>query len=321
MAMTPDDSSGDRDTQSLTDSVTDYPKEYGRTYHRYHEGLYPYPNDEQELDRLDMLHHIWKEVNQSRLYISPLREPKHILDIGTGSGIWPIEMATIFPDATITGTDLSPVQPTEVPPNVHFLVEDATENEWLWEANHFDYIRLGNMSGALPSVADIMRKVMKVLKPGGWFEWHEIDPTPRCEDGTMPPPEEEGFSQYALHDWVELSERAATEIVPTREFIIAPTLAHKMRSAGFVNVDDQSIKVPMNRWPRDPQLKTWGEWYERNWLDGLSAFSYKPLQSLGWSKPEIEVFLVSVRQCISNRHFHTYHNFHIVTGRKPFPGE
>lgn len=285
-----------------------------------------------------MQHHIWKQVNQSRLYHAPLRDPKRILDIGTGSGIWPIEMgkpppflfpflslsshvshlsAALFPQANIIGTDLSPVQPTEVPPNVHFLVEDATEDEWLWESDYFDYVRLGNMTGALPSATDLMKKVMRVLKPGGWFEWHEIDPTPRCDDGTMPPPNEEGFSAYALHDWLEFSERAAMEVEPTREFTIAPRLARKMRAEGFRNIQDNATKVPMNRWPRDPQLKTWGQWYEVNWLDGLSAYSYKPLLSLGWSKPEIEVFLVSVRKCISNRHFHTYHNFHVVYGQKP----
>lgn len=53
---------------------------------------YPYPNDEQELDRLDLQHHMFLLVNDHRLYFSPLRNPKRILDIGTGSGIWPIEM-------------------------------------------------------------------------------------------------------------------------------------------------------------------------------------------------------------------------------------
>lgn len=57
--------------------------------------VYPYPNDEQELDRLDMQHHIWKKVNEDRLFLAPLTNPTRILDIGTGSGIWPIEMGMI----------------------------------------------------------------------------------------------------------------------------------------------------------------------------------------------------------------------------------
>jgi methylase of polypeptide subunit release factors len=53
---------------------------------------YIYPNDEQELDRLDMQHHMVKLVNDGRLFFAPIHSPKRILDIGTGSGIWPIEM-------------------------------------------------------------------------------------------------------------------------------------------------------------------------------------------------------------------------------------
>lgn len=56
--------------------------------------VYFYPNDEQELDRLDMQHHMLKLVCDDRLFFSPLRKPKQILDIGTGSGIWAMEMGT-----------------------------------------------------------------------------------------------------------------------------------------------------------------------------------------------------------------------------------
>ena len=45
------------------------------------------------------------------LNLAPLVDPKNILDIGTGTGIWAIEMADQHPDATVIGTDLSPVQP------------------------------------------------------------------------------------------------------------------------------------------------------------------------------------------------------------------
>lgn len=86
--------------------------ENGRRYHKYHEGgmlsfiskltvnirltllAYPYPNDEKELDRLDLQHHMFKLVMGGKLYHVPLKNPKQILDIGTGSGIWPLEMGT-----------------------------------------------------------------------------------------------------------------------------------------------------------------------------------------------------------------------------------
>ncbi|KAJ5550156.1 hypothetical protein N7461_004854, partial [Penicillium sp. DV-2018c] len=302
------------DTQSLTDSVTDYPVENGRRYHRYHEGAYVYPNDEQELDRLDMQHHMFKLVMDGKLF----QNPKKILDIGTGSGIWPIEMASLFPDAEITGTDLSPVQPTEVPPNVHFLIDDAAEEEWLWEPDYFDFIHTGHLTGAMPSFKRVLRQAFKHLKPGAWMECHELDPKPKCDDGTMPPENTEGgYSAFAIHDWVDLNMRSSRDADPPRQFRIAPRIEQWMKEIGFVDVEQRIYKIPLNTWPQDEKLRTLGAWSESNWLDALSGWSYKPFLALGWSKPEIEVFLVDVRKSIQDRSVHAYTEFYVVTGRKP----
>lgn len=46
--------------------------------------------------------------------------------------------------ANITGVDLSPIQPEEVPPNVFFLVDDI-EASWAWEPDQFQLIHCRNM--------------------------------------------------------------------------------------------------------------------------------------------------------------------------------
>jgi SAM-dependent methyltransferase len=40
-----------------------------------------------------------------------------ILDIGTGTGIWAIDMADKYPMAMVIGIDLSPIQPSFIPNN------------------------------------------------------------------------------------------------------------------------------------------------------------------------------------------------------------
>jgi ribosomal protein L11 methylase PrmA len=51
-----------------------------------------FPNDEMESDRLDLQYQALKMLHDGKIYFAPLRDPKRILDIGTGTGIWPIEM-------------------------------------------------------------------------------------------------------------------------------------------------------------------------------------------------------------------------------------
>jgi len=68
--------------------------------------------------------------------------------LGTGTGIWAIDFADEFPFAAVTGTDLSPIQPSWVPPNVRFEIEDFND-EWTFRANYFDYIHLKCLFGSV----------------------------------------------------------------------------------------------------------------------------------------------------------------------------
>lgn len=99
-------------TASLTSSIERYPIENGRRYHAFKDGRYFMPNDESEQDRLDLSHRMFNITIGDKLYLAPISKPTRILDVGTGTGIWAIEMGDDFPDAEILGTDLSPTQPT-----------------------------------------------------------------------------------------------------------------------------------------------------------------------------------------------------------------
>lgn len=89
---------GDRDSiasssMSLSAAMTDYPTENGRRYHAYQAGKYLMPNDQKEIDRMDLEHHIQLLQLDGKLYTCPLTDPQEVLDLGTGTGLWPIEMA------------------------------------------------------------------------------------------------------------------------------------------------------------------------------------------------------------------------------------
>lgn len=51
-----------------------------------------------------------------------------IVDVGTGSGLWAIEVAKAYPTARVIGTDISPTQHTnELPPNCEYRLESILD--------------------------------------------------------------------------------------------------------------------------------------------------------------------------------------------------
>ncbi|TVY52311.1 Secondary metabolism regulator [Lachnellula suecica] len=73
-------------------------EENGRTYHVYKDGKYMLPNDEIELNRLDMQNKMWSITLSGHLHLAPIDpNPHNVLDIGTGTGIWAIDFGTLPP--------------------------------------------------------------------------------------------------------------------------------------------------------------------------------------------------------------------------------
>ncbi|GER92013.1 hypothetical protein KDW_61750 [Dictyobacter vulcani] len=87
---------------------------------------YVLPKDEQEIDRLDLQHYVFRYMLRDN-YLAPLKNPGRILDIGCGTGLWAIELAKGFPTADIVGLDiLKPtLDATQRPRNVLFLQRDV----------------------------------------------------------------------------------------------------------------------------------------------------------------------------------------------------
>jgi ubiquinone/menaquinone biosynthesis C-methylase UbiE len=96
-------------------------------YHGIEDNPYPLPNDDEEARRLDDLHDVCRYILKANVVAPISPKADNILDIGTGSGAWAIEVADQFPDTLVRGLDLSPIQPLYVPTNCEFLVGDLNE--------------------------------------------------------------------------------------------------------------------------------------------------------------------------------------------------
>ncbi|RDA91508.1 hypothetical protein CP533_4584 [Ophiocordyceps camponoti-saundersi (nom. inval.)] len=157
-------------TRSLWVPDLDYREIHGRRYCRE----YYMPNDEIEQLRLSLQHQVFLHLLQGEMTCVPLENPKYILDVGTGTGEWPIRLAELFPDCEVVGTDISAIAETHsVPMNVFFEIEDA--EDWDRPSDHYDLIHFRCMEGAFRDWRFIYDSAFDSLKPGGWIELIDFD--------------------------------------------------------------------------------------------------------------------------------------------------
>lgn len=58
------------------------------------------------------MHHMYLVLLEGRLTLAPIENPKWVLDVGTGTGLWACDLGDSLPsDCQIIGIDLSPIQP------------------------------------------------------------------------------------------------------------------------------------------------------------------------------------------------------------------
>lgn len=227
-----------------------------------------------------------------KLYSAPLEKPQRILDIGTGTGIWAIDMAEEFPNATVIGTDISPTQPSWVPPNVRFEIEDANL-DWTFPPNSFDFIHVRYLHGAITSWPDFYKKMFTALKPGGWFQQCEPNIELRCDNPAVPSGENHVFNQ-----WAKLFYTAGDKI--GQEFRVDEgRLLGYAQGAGFQGVVYKKFKLPIGPWPKDARLKEMGM-YTALYMDlSLDGFALYPVgQILGWSLEEVQTLVAMMRHAV-----------------------
>jgi len=295
-------------TTSLASEVTNYRYENGRRYHSDRTGDYILPNDDRENDRLDMMHEMFKMRLEGKLFLAPIGEkPQRILDLGTGTGIWAIDIGDLYPSAQVIGNDLSPIQPTWVPPNVKFEI-DNIEDSWTHEPN-FDFIHCRWMAAGVQDWPRLVGQVYSHVKPGGWAEFQDLDIQFYSHDNTLK-------DDSALSTWLRQSEEAVKMI--GRTLSPGPHLKGWIEGAGFVNVRHEVFKLPVGLWPKQKSLKNIGafNWTQMNeGLEGMSLATYT--RTLRWNKEKLLAFLTEVRKDLNNPNIHSLYDFHVVYAQRP----
>lgn len=176
-----------------------------------------------------------------------------ILDVGTGSGIWAVEMAREFPNTDITGIDI--VQPNllsrpsvVIPPNCTLKVADGTTEIQKFD-KAFDIIHFRAAHLGMPNFARVLLEDSAgALKPGGVLLLVHCVPVLLRDDLSAYPVTDEGqpgftFYQRAFHRICQAHvKKARVKLEPSifwHEWL--------QQSTSFDSVTTEELLVPIGR--------------------------------------------------------------------------
>jgi hypothetical protein len=220
-----------------------------------------------------------------------------------------MDCADDYPAAEVIGVDLSPIQPTYVPPNLQFEILDLEEP---WEMpERFDLVHTRLMNGfSVKSWPNFYEQAFQALKTGGWVENQEFDLNFSSDDGSIP-------AQSKVKEWEALWNQAVESVGMTGR-CFPYQMAQQMKDAGFVNVMVREYKMPVGPWPKDKRLRESGQYNLVGLWEGLTGLSLRVFTKiLGWSVEEMEILLMQVRAEWKKRAIHSYIPIWVVYGEKP----
>lgn len=138
------------------------------------------------------------------------------------------------------------------------------------------------------------------MKPGGWVEWHEKHPGFCSDDGSLK--EDSALSTWG-RTFFEASTAFGTPASSPRY------LKGWMLEAGFVDVEEHILKLPVGVWPKNKRFKNIGLFEMVNMEEGLGSLSMMLFtRALKWSPEQVELFLMDVRKDVKNNDLHSYYH-------------
>ncbi|KAF7188208.1 N-methyltransferase tcpN [Pseudocercospora fuligena] len=148
---------------------------------------YPFNRNALASTRLDLQHQLWATSTGFLLHSKiPISDNALIADIGCGTGIWSLSLASQLQqssrNARIEAFDISLAQTLPKqwsPTNVTFQQLNIFDPLPAHLIGRYDivHIRLFMLVVEKGDPTPLLRQLLKLLKPGGYLQWQEYDPS------------------------------------------------------------------------------------------------------------------------------------------------
>ncbi len=195
---------------------------------------YLFPRHPGEADRLDLQHHALREA-LGRNYLAPVGPLGRVLDVGTGTGRWGIEICWEHPEALVVGLDLVPGRAEH--PSGYRHVRGNVLRGLPFRDGVFDFVHQRLLVAGIP-VAEwprVVGELVRVTRPGGWVEL--VEPMMRAQP-TGP----------ASRHLVELLLARADSLgLDTRDAVFRAVDGY-LREAGLEEVTRREFELPIGEW-------------------------------------------------------------------------
>ncbi|KAK8868636.1 S-adenosyl-L-methionine-dependent methyltransferase [Apiospora arundinis] len=286
----------------------------GREYHQLSlsSNAYLAPIDEVEVERLQMTHDMFSLVFDDRLIFPEITPLRRVLDCGTGTANWAVEVARREPQSQVYGVDVS----TEMMPMygyypVNLHLEQADLNEGLaYHDNTFDLVHSRLVAGGIDAEKwpEYIRDLHRVLVPGGWVQMVEIYFNAQSDGGHLS--DNHALSHWSRH-YLSAMESAGKD--PRAGL----KLDHWMREAGFTRMEMREITLPMCGWSHNERDFGIGVANQENVSRLLSSLALYPCTAIqDMTIEEFHLLVGQARQEAAALGLKPYFKAYVVVGMK-----